>query len=495
MDPRTPCLIGVAQRTFRDRPAPEPLVAWEEVAHAAAEDAKAARALRRLDSIRVVHCESWPYDDPAGRLAERLGACPRRRQYSDVGGAVPGELLADTMAGIGRGELDLALVVGGEALATRRLLRAMDQKPAWSHRAARRPAHPMLEKHHPSELAHGVFLPVHTYALLEVARRAGRGETLDEEREARGAMMAPMTEVAAGNPHAWFPVARTPEDLVTPTDGNRLVGWPYTKYTCAVIEVDMAAAALVASTEAADALGVPDDRRLYLHGYAYGEDSWHLAARAELDGSPAMREASGAALDQAGIGLDDIAHIDLYSCFASALRFATEALGLHPLDPRGLTVTGGLPYAGGPASNYVLHSTAAMAEVLRRDPGTYGLTSGVGMHMAMHGYAVWSTRPVPAAAAGGDGARRDGVARRLAAVPRRRVTDTYEGPATIAACTVAHGRDGAAEYALLIVDLPDGSRAYARTQDPALLEDAESREVAGQRVGLSTDGRVNTATW
>ena len=58
-----------------------------------------------------------------------------------------------------------------------------------------------------------------------------------------------------------------------------------------------------------------------------------------------------------------------------------------------MTQTGGLPYHGGPGSNYMTHALAAMVETLRRDPGSYGVTSGVGMHMQKHAYGVWSTDP------------------------------------------------------------------------------------------------------
>src|SRR5690242_1957072 len=107
VDPRSPCIIGVAQRTWRpgetEGDAPEPLAMWEEVARAAAGDAgsaagdagsaaggtgdsRAARVLDRLDSLQIVYCQSWQYDDPPARLAERLGANPKHQLYSGIGG-------------------------------------------------------------------------------------------------------------------------------------------------------------------------------------------------------------------------------------------------------------------------------------------------------------------------------------------------------------------------------------------------------------------------
>ena len=68
-----------------------------------------------------------------------------------------------------------------------------------------------------------------------------------------------------------------------------------------------------------------------------------------------------------------MAHLDLYSCFPSSICFALDALGIAETTPGGaVTQTGGLPYHGGPGSNYMTHSLAAMAETLRDDPGAYG---------------------------------------------------------------------------------------------------------------------------
>ena len=77
--------------------------------------------------------------------------------------------------------------------------------------------------------------------------------------------------------------------------------------------------------------------------------------------------------------------------------------------------------------------------------------------------------------------------------------DSYEGDATIAAYTVAHGRDGEPASALAIVDLPPGAsddgaaRAYSRLEDPADLAELEATECVGRTVHLTPDGQVNRA--
>lgn len=491
IDPRTPCIIGVAQRTWHPGTpdVPEPLAMQEEVARGAAADAGSAGLLQDLDSLQVVYCQSWPYDDPVGRLATRLGADPRQRVYSGIGGTTPQQLVSAIAEDVLRGDTELALVVGAEALYSLRQIKKAGERAAWSHRDPEKKPFPFEAMPHASEIAHEVFQAYLTFALLDIARRAARGTSPQQHVAEIGATLASMSSVAAANPHAWFPTARSAAELVTPRPDNRMVAYPYTKHTVSVMDVDMAAAVVVASVAKADALGVPEDKRVYLRGWAYGTDAWYPAARAELGASPAMRAVSAAALTGAGIGVDDLSAFDLYSCFASSVHFACDALGLSPTDPRGLTVTGGLPFAGGPASNYMLHSIAAMVDRLRAAGGA-GLVSGVGMHMTKHAYAVYSTSPGPVRVP--DTA---GLKATLKAVSDRPIAEAYSGDATIAAYSVEHGRDGAAARGVLILDVPDGARAYAKVTDAALLADLETEELVGRQVAVVAEGAVAVARW
>jgi acetyl-CoA C-acetyltransferase len=487
-DPRSPCIIGAARRTWHtaDAPegAPEPLDMWEEMARAAAADAGAPGALGSLERIEVVYSQSWQYDDPGARLAERLGAASARTRYSGIGGSVPLMLAVGVAEDMLEGDLDLALIVGAEALATVRRLKKAGEKPQWSYKPAERRPFPMDMTFHPSEISHSVFEAYLTFALFDNAWRAHLGRGLDEHRAKLGQVLAPLTEVAAASPHAWFPVARAAEEIITATADNRMVAYPYTKLMTSIMDVDMAAGLLVASAAKADALGVPEEKRVYLRGWGYDQDPEHVADHAELWHSPAMARASSAALAGAGIGVDDVAHFDLYSCFSSSICFALDALGLAEGDRRGVTQTGGLPYHGGPGSNYMTHSLAAMVETLRADPGSFGLASGVGMHMQKHAYGVWSTtpgRPVPPAP-----------------VPEvstpSRIVASPEGLATVATYSVLHGRDGEPESALLVCDLPDGGRCYAKLEGgAATLRDAESTELVGRSVTLTPEGGINLA--
>jgi acetyl-CoA C-acetyltransferase len=341
----------------------------------------------------------------------------------------------------------------------------------------------------PSEISHSVFEAYLTFALFDNARRAKLERRLEEHRAALSRVMAPMTRVAAADPvHAWFPVARGAAEISDATPDNRMVAYPYTKLMTSIMDVDMAAAVILASAEKADQFGVPEERRVYLRGFGYAEDPVHVASHPELWRSPAMAAAAGGALSGAGIGPDDVAYLDLYSCFASSICFALDALGISEDDPRAAAVTrtGGLPYHGGPGSNYMTHSMAAMAETLRRDPGSYGVTSGVGMHMQKHAYGVWSTEP-------GGGVVEDPEP--YAAVEEPSViVGSPSGPATVATYSVLHGRDGDPERALLVCDLPEGGRCYALLVGGAeALAEAEIYELVGRHVTLTPKDQLNLA--
>ncbi len=434
---------------------------WEQVAREAAADAGAPGALRDLESVQVVYCQAWEYDDACLRLAERLGADPAHRRYSGIGGSVPLTLVADAATSMATGDLDLALVIGGEALATRKRL----ADPAWSYPPEKAGRFPITIDR--AEAANGIFQAYLTFALLDTARRVHLGRDLDEHRKELGQLLAPLSEVAAAQPgHAWFPVRHDAPEIVEVTAANRMVATPYTKLMTAFMDVDMAATVLLATHARADALGVPADRRVYLRGFGSADEPFGMAARPELWHAPAMEAATRAALG--GRTTDGVDHLDLYSCFGSSLAFASDALGLR--EPRPLTVTGGLPYHGGPGSNYTTHALAAMTEVLRHDPGSFGLVTGVSMHMAGHAASLWSTTPGATS-----------VARTTTTPPEVPVTTHPEGLARIATFSTTYGREGP-DWTALICDLPDGSRCYARLEEAV----PDGVELAGEQVSLAT---------
>ncbi len=480
IDPRQPCLIGAAQRTHRveEGDAPEPLEIWAEMAQSAARDSGGRGVIDAIDDVNVVYSISWAYDDAPGRLAERLGLGEGGRHLSSMSGTSSQKMLGKAAARILAGQGDLSLIVGAECLATRKRMKKRGEQVAWSHPTPEKRMVPLDDPFHPSELAHEIFQAYLTFSMFDVARRAHLGLSLEENLRQVGELFAPMTRVAAANPHAWFRQEHSADELIGTSPENRMVAHPYTKNLVAIMDVDMASGLLLASHEKADALGVPLDRRIYLRGWCEGKDPVYVAERDELWRSNAMEQASRAAMASAGVGIDEIAYLDLYSCFPSSVNFARDALGLADGDGRSLSLTGGLPFHGGPGSAYVGHSIAALVERLREDPHAYGMTTGVGMHMTNHSFAVYSGEPgalLPP--------EEKKVQAEIDGAGRRKIRDHATGAARVAAYSVVHGREGR-RFATAICDLPGGDRCYARSESPDLMSAMESREFVGESVEL-----------
>ena len=108
-----------------------------------------------------------------------------------------------------RGEMDLALITSAEALATKRLRKRQGERYAASFAPAERSPFPWESPPDPIEVAHEVFQAWLTFAVFDNARRA-RARRRARRRTARaiGEMLAPMTQIAARNPHAWYRVER-----------------------------------------------------------------------------------------------------------------------------------------------------------------------------------------------------------------------------------------------------------------------------------------------
>ena len=430
--------------------------------------------------MRAVSLLSWRYRDPARFVAEALGLDGARTGLYDSGGNSPQDLLNHTGRQIQRGKLDLALLVGGEAWRTRTRARAAGADLGWPEvPEGVRPDDVFgggLDMNDAAELAAGVRMPVQMYPMFETALRAEAGRSLTDHQAHLGELWSRFSAVAATNPFAWSQVARTAEEIRTPGPTNRMIGAPYPKLMNSNNDVDMGAALIVCSVERATALGVPRDRWVFLHAGARAHEHAHVSHRESFTRTPAIELAGRTALELAGIGIDDVAIVDLYSCFPSAVQLGARSLGLG-LD-RQLTRTGGLTFGGGPWNNYVMHAIATVVADCRRQPTERALVWANGGFCTKHAFGVYSTEP-PAA-----GFRHEDVQATVDALPRVEVVADHEGPATIEGYTVIHGRDAMPERAYAACRTADGRRAWASTGDAAAMISMVSSEWVGAQVEL-----------
>jgi len=487
LDDPTPVLVGAAQRTQKGvdpAQAQGPLELMEACAREIAEASGGGRRLlAAIDRLAVVDVLGWRCRNAPQLLAERLGARPRESVQTVVGGNMPQRFLNETARRIAAGECRVALIAGAEAIYSLRRARRGGVTLGWATGGDGEPARFGEAKNGttPLEDAAGLTLPPQVYPVFENALRARRGETIAAHRARLGRLMEGFAAVAARNPHAWFPVARSADEIATPSAENRMVGFPYPKYMNAILDVDQGGAAILTSAGAARALGIPEDRLVYWWGGGDGiEEAWFPTSRPDLSRAPALAKAGAEALAEAGVAIDEIELFDLYSCFPVAVQMAREALGIGEGDPRPLTLTGGLPYAGGPGNAYTLCSLASLYDGLRARPGAKGLLTGVGWYMTRHSVGIFASAPPPSPRG-----EKPLVSSSSAAAPVVVVGDA-SGPATIESYTVSHGRDGEPVRGIVVARLPDGRRCLANTAtDRALLEGLEREEAIGRRGRLS----------
>jgi acetyl-CoA C-acetyltransferase len=246
--------------------------------------------------------------------------------------------------------------------------------------------------------------------------------------------------------------------------------------------VDQGAALVVASVEQAQRLQIPAERWVFPRAGTDAHDTSSIAERHELHRSPAIRIGGTRALELAGLGIDEVDHVDLYSCFPSAVQVAAAELGLSTDDPaRPLTVTGGLTFGGGPWSNYVMHSIATTAELLVANPGRRALITANGGYLTKHSFGVYSTEP-PAEF------RWEDVQSAVDREPTRDAAVEWEGVGTVEAWTTPFDRDGQPEKAFVAVRTPDGARALAVIADPAAAAASVSEDIGGAKVAVTADG-------
>ncbi|CAN5653737.1 acetyl-CoA acetyltransferase [soil metagenome] len=503
LDPRTPVLVGVGT-TAGDLEAVDLMVAATRAAAADAAGDDGATALLAGVQRIVVPRGTWSYTDPARIVGLRIGARDAETHLADVGISQQA-LINDVLAAILAGDLDVAVVTGGEAKA--RAARAAKRSQAGDaagiaqavgHRGVhegeaievdQQGAEPDVH-HVPGadivarpEIDAGLWAPVEQYALMESALRAAEGRSIGEDRADIAALHARFNAVAQRNPEAAFPAPMSAEQIAELGPANRPLAFPYGKWHASQWTVDQGAALILCSVAAATAAGVPRDRWVFPLVGVESNLMVPLTERVELHRWPAMRVLGRAAAARMGRPLADCRHVDLYSCFPVAVRVQQRELGL-PLDATP-TLTGGMAFAGGPFNSYVLHSTAEAARRLRVEPGLALVTTVSGL-LTKPGLAVWASEPdglPPLVADLADDAR--------AATATTEVLGGHDGEATVVAVTTTYlGQVAHEVVAVLATD--DGPRVIAKSTDPALLQAATTEELVGRR--LTVAGNALTTT-
>jgi len=531
IDPRTPVIVGAGRHTNRPGGEPagraEPVDLMIRAVVAAADDCGGGngggtggggstvgrRLLERARSLWVVDPLSWAYLNPGLLVAQALGLSPDELGVSAAGGNDGLRLVHRTALAVGRGELDVAVLVAADCGHSLAAARRHPERPVlpWTVQPTDTPRPLRLGNDQrpttDAEEAKGLDTAIHVYPLFENALRAEAGRSLAEHRAMLGSLWAGHSRIAAGNPHAWLPVERTSEEITEPSPANRMVSYPYTKLLSANDQVDQAAALILCSAATARAAGVPTDRWVFPLAGSDTTEHWYLSHRADFRSAPALRLAGRAALSLAGCTVDDVAHVDLHACFPAAAELGASELGVDLWDAaRPATVTGGLTFAGCPGNGYGVHAVATMVDKLRHDAGSLGLVSGVGWYLSEHGVGLYGTAPGHASSPAGPGHPADGPHMRIesaagfawadpqqavSALPQCSPDADARGEVTVETYSVACDRGGSPTRAVVACRTLGDRRTWATVTDEDQLRLLVDEEGCGRLGTLSGDGTVD----
>lgn len=493
-----PVLVGVGQVTDHwdgtqgPEGAPSPKSLCVQASEIALADAGVSAA--EIDTLAVVRIfeDSVPGDrhphghntNLPGTIARDLGAKPARAIYAAVGGQSPQQLANEMAARVHAGEIECALVTGSEANKASKAARKHGVEIDWTDRddleiEDRGMGEMLLSR---PEIKHGIIAPAYFYALFENAMAAREGQTRSERRAEMSDLFAKFAKVASTHPFSQFDTSTFDATfLATPSKANYPFADPFLKWHIAQDAVNQSGSFLIMSEDKADALGVAADKRVYLHGGGEASDDY-ISERPVLDGSWAMDEAINRSLAQANVTPNEIGAFDLYSCFPCAVFSSMAVLGIdHKTETRPLTLTGGLPFFGGPGNNYSMHGLVSMTEWLRAHAGEYGLVLANGGWMTKEAVGIWSTNrpdtfhPVEP----------------MAKPTEKIVLKEAPSAGTIETYTVTYGKEGPTGGIIFARD-EAGDRFIAVAAPEAMPRLLEEDSPVGLAVTATTDNERNT---
>ena len=235
IDPRTPVLVGQGQivnhiASLSDAREPAHLIA--DAIREATTDANLI-SLPEIDALHIVRLLSWKYTNPAFTAASRLGLKSRAYGITPHGGNMPQLLINKLAQQIQRGELDIAVVAGGEASNSRARAHRENTTLNWSESGADTPtAENIIDDaamSNDAEIARKIVLPIQIYPMFETAIRAEARRDINQHEQLISELWSRFSNVAATNEFAWINTALTAEQVRKVTPKNRMIGLPFAK--------------------------------------------------------------------------------------------------------------------------------------------------------------------------------------------------------------------------------------------------------------------------
>ena len=391
---KTPVVIGISsiQQKGSFEQLDEALILMEKATQKAILDSTNPRITDYIDQIQIPK-GYWKYRDPGKWIAERNNIQSAVTSVTKIG-VLQQNLINSACHDITQGKIRASLIVGGEAR-YKKILALKENKEFIETKLNINPdfyvkaADELQTKEEQDELG---LMAVGYYAILETAYRKKNGLSLQEHKDKISNMYAEFSKVAANNPDGWIDSMKSAKDIKQVSKENPLQAFPYNKLHCSSWNVNQASAMILCSEDLADKLDIPRNKRVYP---LVSSETNHMIAPIQR---PKLSESTG--LDLAASFIKNICDehkiqpniYDLYSCFPVAVQMFADSLNLGSEDVK--TVTGGMPFAGGPLNNYMIHSTVKMVSEIRNNHSNIGLVTGVSGMMTKQAFALWAKEPL-----------------------------------------------------------------------------------------------------
>ncbi|KKN25812.1 hypothetical protein LCGC14_0881000 [marine sediment metagenome] len=486
-----PVIVGASQYTQpKEIQNPlDPLKLIAKVSQLAIENTEITNIKEFIDAVYLVHFASWSYEDAPAELCEMLGIKPSIKTLSSGGGNTSLRLLNEAALSITEGKSKMILLTGGETWYSTSLARKGKKVLNWpKQKVSKYPEAGKMKSLSKFELKYNLSLPSLSFALLETALRAASGRSLEDHQLSIGKLYEKFSQVGSNNPFAWLKKSRSAQEIITPTQINRNVSHPYTKYMCSNPFVDQSGAVLLTNQEFAEELNIEPSKWIYLMGGGNLQNIFSITQRPSLVNSPAVKHASRLSLAQAGLKIEDIDLFDFYSCFPSMVQLIRNALKIKEDDPRPLTLTGGMAFSGGPWNNYSLHPVITAVDLIRKNPslkimqvanGGYNTKLSVGIYGKAPPQKQWNNDEFL------------GEQKEILKEELPKPVEIANGILTIKAYTIIYKRDGTPDYGVVLGILENGSRTLGFLKEDSIIQhNLTQQELVGREFNIYHDDKT-----
>ena len=341
-----------------------------------------------IDEIRIPK-GFWRYRDPGKWIAKNNDFKTIPTTYVTKIGVLQQNLINEACLKIENGEINASIILGGEAR-YKQLRSVIEKKEYFETKLDENPDFYIKAKedlYGDEELEELGAMAVGYYATMETALRKNDNENIEEHQNNIASMYEEFSKVASNNEDAWLDHPYSKKEILETSKKNKMLAYPYNKLHCTSWNVNQSAALIICSEELANKLEIDNKKRVYPISSSENNHMIAIQQRPKLYESLGMIYAAKSInkmMEQLDIRLDAY---DLYSCFPAAVKMFSKSLELGSDIPK--TITGSMPYAGGPLNSFVIHSTVKMIQKIRALEARHGLVTGVSGMMTKQSFCVW----------------------------------------------------------------------------------------------------------